>query len=83
MAALLPIYASGDRRRGRPPIHLELMLRVYTAQQCFGLSGEGIKDLIFDNQDIRGFVGINLRREAAPDATALIACTPDETSRCA
>jgi len=58
--------------RGRPPIGLERMLRMYVAQQCFGLSDEGIEDAIYDSQAIRRFVGIDLAREAAPDATTLL-----------
>ena len=58
--------------RGRPPIGLERMLRMYVAQQCFGLSDEGTEDAIYDSQAIRRFVGIDLAREAAPDATTLL-----------
>jgi IS5 family transposase len=58
--------------RGRPPIGLERMLRMYIAQQCFGLSDEGIEDAIYDSQAIRRFVGIDLSREDAPDATTLL-----------
>ena len=29
------------------------MLRMYVAQQCFGLSDEGIEDAIYDSQVIR------------------------------
>ena len=47
------------------------MLRMYVAQQCFGLSDEGIEDVIYDSQSIRAFVGIDLGRESAPDATTL------------
>jgi IS5 family transposase len=68
---LQPHYpASGGR--GRPPIGLARMLRMYVAQQCFGLSDEGIEDAIYDSQAIRRFVGIDLSREAAPDATTLL-----------
>lgn len=56
----------------RPPIGLARMLRMYVAQQCFGLSDEGIEDAIYDSQAIRGFVGIDLNRESAPDATTLL-----------
>lgn len=45
---------------------------MYVAQQCFGLSDEGIEDAIYDSQAIRGFVGIDLSRESAPDATTLL-----------
>ena len=58
--------------RGRPPIGLERMLRMYIAQNCFGLSDEGIEDAIYDSQAIRRFVGIDLGRETAPDATTLL-----------
>ena len=64
-------YPKGEGR-GRPPIGLLRMLRMYVAQQCFGLSDEGIEDAIYDSQAIRRFVGIDLSREAAPDATTLL-----------
>ncbi|HRK57827.1 MAG TPA: IS5 family transposase [Burkholderiaceae bacterium] len=64
-------YPSG-KGRGRPPIGLERMLRMYVVQQCLGLSDEGIEDAIYDSQTVRGFVGIDLAREAAPDATTLL-----------
>jgi len=57
---------------GRPPIGPARMLRMYVAQQCFGLSGEGIEDAIYDSQAIRAFVGIDLSRESALDATTLL-----------
>ena len=57
---------------GRPPIGLARMLRMYVAQQCFGLSDEGVEDAIYDSQAILGFVGIDLNRESAPDATTLL-----------
>jgi IS5 family transposase len=71
VAALLPYYPKGDGR-GRPPLGLERMLRMYIAQQCFGLSDEGIEDAIYDSQAIRAFVGIDLTHESAPDATTLL-----------
>lgn len=71
VAVLLPYYPKGYGR-GRPPIGLERMLRMYIAQQCFGLSDEGVEDAIYDSQAIRGFVGIDLTHESAPDATTLL-----------
>ena len=68
---IAPHYpASG--RPGRPPAGLERILRMYVAQQCFGLSDEGTEDAVYDSQAIRRFVGIDLNREAVPDATALL-----------
>jgi IS5 family transposase len=68
---IAPHYPSSGGR-GRPPVGLERMLRMYVAQQCFGLSDEGIEDALYDSQAIRRFVGIDLSREAAPDATTLL-----------
>jgi IS5 family transposase len=71
LAAIEPHYPKGGGR-GRPPIGLERMLRMYIAQNCFGLSDEAMEDAIYDSQAIRRFVGIDLGREAAPDATTLL-----------
>ena len=64
-------YPKGEGR-GRPPIGCERMLRMYLAQQCFGLSDEGMEDALYDSQAIRRFVGIDLTHERAPDATTLL-----------
>ncbi|MBI5329213.1 MAG: IS5 family transposase [Betaproteobacteria bacterium] len=71
VAAVEPAYPKGEGR-GRPPIGVERMLRMYIAQQCFGLSDEGTEDAIYYSQAIRHFVGIDLARETAPDATTLL-----------
>lgn len=71
VAVIEPFYPKWNGR-GRPPIGLERMLRMYVVQNCFGLSDEGIEDAIYDSQAIRRFVGIDLGREAAPDATTLL-----------
>ena len=71
VSALAPHYPKSDQR-GRPPIGLERMLRMYVVQQCFGLSDEGIEDAVYDSQAIRRFIGVDLNREAAPDATTLL-----------
>ena len=71
VAQIEPFYPRGEGR-GRRPIGLERMLRMYIAQQCFGLSDEGIEDALYDSQAIRGFVGMDLSRESAPDATTLL-----------
>jgi len=68
---LEPFYPKGEGR-GRPPIGLEKMLRMYIAQQCFGFSDEAIEDASYDSQAIRRFVRMDLRRESAPDATTLL-----------
>ena len=70
LAVIEPHYPKG--KRGRPPVGLERMLRVYFVQQWYGLSDEGVEDAITDSQALRSFVGIDLSRESAPDATTLL-----------
>ena len=66
---LRPLYPKGER--GRPPIPLERMLRVYFVQQWYGLSDEGLEDALYDSQALRRFAGIELNRDAVPDATTV------------
>jgi IS5 family transposase len=70
VALVEPHYPSG--RRGRPPIGIERMLRVYFLQQWYGLADEALEDAIYDSQALRIFVGIDLGTEAVPDATTLL-----------
>lgn len=42
VAALLPYYPKAEGR-GRPPVGLERMLRMYVAQQCSAGLGAGVK----------------------------------------
>jgi transposase, IS5 family len=71
VAAIEPFYPKSEGR-GRPTIGLERMLRMYVVQNCFGLGDEATEDAIYDSQAIRRFVGVDLSRESAPDATTLL-----------
>jgi IS5 family transposase len=70
IAVIDPWYFRGTR--GRPPIGVARMLRMYCVQQWFGLSDELVEDAIYDSQALRHFVGIDLSRESVPDATTLL-----------
>lgn len=65
-----PHYPSG--KRGRPPIGIERMLRIYFLQQWYGLADEAMEDAIYDIQVLRTFAGIDLSEEDVPDATTLL-----------
>jgi len=67
---LRPLYPRGER--GRPPIGLERMLRIYFVQQWYGLADEALEDALYDSQALRGFVGIDLNRDPVPDATTVL-----------
>jgi IS5 family transposase len=51
-----PFYPKGER--GRPPIGIERMLRMYIVQQCFGLADDATEDAVYDSQSIRTFSGL-------------------------
>jgi IS5 family transposase len=70
LAVIEPFYPKGER--GRPPIGLERMLRVYFLQQWYGLADEAIEDAIYDSQAMRGFARIDLSDDGVPDATTLL-----------
>ena len=70
VARLAPLYPKGER--GRPPIPLERMLRVYFVQQWYGLADEAVEDAFYDSQALRGFAGIVLNRDPIPDATTVL-----------
>jgi IS5 family transposase len=70
VARFAPLYPKGER--GRPPIGLERMLRIYFLQQWYGLADEALEDALYDSQSLRSFAGIALNREAVPDATTIL-----------
>jgi IS5 family transposase len=70
VALLRPHYPTG--RRGRPPVGLERMLRIYFLQQWYTLADEALEDALYDSQALRTFAGIDLSVESVPDATTLL-----------
>jgi len=65
-----PHYPQGQR--GRPPVGIERMLRIYFLQQWYALADEALEDALYDSQAMRTFAGIDLGSEAVPDATTLL-----------
>ncbi len=70
LAVIEPFYPKGER--GRPPIGLERMLRVYFLQQWYGLADEALEDALYDSQALQGFARIDLAAGGVPDATTLL-----------
>src|SRR5882757_2367452 len=70
LAVLEPFYPKGER--GRPPVGLERMLRMYFLQQWYGLADEALEDTLYDSQALQGFARIDLAAEGVPDATTLL-----------
>ena len=70
LAVIEPFYPKGER--GRPPIGLKRMLRVYFLQQWYALADEALEDARYDSQALQGFARLALAAEGVPDATTLL-----------
>src|SRR6201997_3676251 len=57
--------------KGRPPVGVERMLRIYFLQQWFNLSDPAVEEALYDSAALRQFVGIDLGCEPVPDETTV------------
>nr|WP_279607139.1 transposase [Burkholderia gladioli] len=64
LMAIEPYYPKGER--GRRPIGLEQMLRIYFLQQWYSLSDEGLEDALYDSIAMRAFVEVATRSDSYP-----------------
>lgn len=58
--------------RGRRPLGLEKMLRIYFLQHWFDLSDPAAEDAIYDSESMRRFVGVELGEDAIPDESSIL-----------
>lgn len=72
VALIAPHYPQPKRRRGRPPMPLETMLRIYCLQQWFDLSDPAAEEALYDIESMRRFVGLELTEDAIPDETTIL-----------
>jgi len=70
-AVVEPYCPKGSPTGGRPPLSLELMLRVYFLQQWFNLSDPAIEEALYDSATMRGFAGVDLAAAPAPHETTV------------
>ncbi len=70
MALIEPHYPKAGK--GRQPLGLEKMLRIYFVQQWFDLSDPAAEDAIYDSESIRRFVGVELGDDRVPDESTIL-----------
>jgi transposase, IS5 family len=58
--------------RGRRPLGLEKMLRIYFLQHWFDLSDPAAEDAIYDSESMRRFVGVELGEDTIPDESTIL-----------
>ncbi len=71
IAVIEPHYPKSGKR-GRPPIGIERMLRMYFIRQWYGLADVAVEDAIYDRQGLRHFCAIDLAVSNVPDSTTLM-----------
>ena len=69
-ALIEPYYPKAGK--GRHPITLNTMLRIYFLQHWFNLSDPGAEDALYESPVLRHFASVDLGRMAAPDETTIL-----------
>ena len=69
VSVIEPYYLKG--KRGRLPMGIEKMLRMYLLQIWFDLSDPATEDAVYDSYAMRKFTGIDFMKESVPDETTL------------
>jgi len=69
-ALIVPYYPKAGK--GRQPVGLGIMLRIYFLQHWFNLSDPGAEDALYESPVLRGFARVDLGRAAAPDETTIL-----------
>ncbi len=58
--------------KGRKPMPLETMLRIYFLQQWYGLSDPAAEETLYDIESMRRFAGLELGEDPIPDETTIL-----------
>lgn len=71
IAVIEPHYPQAGRR-GRQPMGLSSMLRIYFMQQWYALSDPAMEDALYEIESMRRFAGLELIDDAIPDETTIL-----------
>ena len=72
LALIAPQYPKAGPKGGRPPMLLEVMLRVYFLQNWYALSDPMAEETLYDSEAMRRFAGIELGDDRIPDETTIL-----------
>jgi len=70
IALIAPHYLKAGR--GRRPLPMETLLRVYFLQQWFNLSDPQAEDMLYDSESMRRFARIELGEDTVPDESTIL-----------
>ncbi len=72
VALIEPHYPKVGPKGGRPPMPLEMMLRIYFLQSWYALSDPMAEESLYDSEAMRRFAGIELGDDRIPDETTIL-----------
>ena len=72
LALITPHDPKVGPKGGRPPMPLEMMLRVYFLQNWYALSDPMAEEMLYDSEAMRHFSGIELGDDRIPDETTIL-----------
>jgi transposase, IS5 family len=72
IAVIKPHYYLSASGRGRRPMPLMTMLRIYFMQQWYALSDPAMEDALVEIESMRRFSGLDGRNDALPDETTIL-----------
>ena len=72
LLAVIEPYYPKTGYRGRQPIWLSAMLRIYFMQQWYSLSDPAMEDALYEIESMRRFAGLELADDAIPDETTIL-----------
>ncbi len=58
--------------KGRKPMPLEVMLRIYCLQQWYGLSDPAAEERLYDSEAMRRFAGLELGEDEIPGEITIL-----------
>lgn len=71
-ALIEPYYPKAGLKGGRPPVPLEMMLRVYFLQNRYALSDPMAEEMLCDSEAMHRFAGIESGDDRIPDETTIL-----------
>jgi len=72
LLAVIELHYPKAGRKGRQPMPLEAMLRIYFMQQWYSMSDPGMEDALYEIESMRRFAGLELVEDAIPDETTIL-----------
>jgi len=72
LALIKPVYHKPSSKGGRPPIPLDVMLRIHLLQQWFTLSDPLMEEMLIVTPCFRRFAGIETIEGRIPDETTIL-----------